>query len=187
MNEEEKRNHRDEKNICRREGNDVFFKTITSPHRTERQGNSRFRGIPAISCKKYSGPKFFGFSSAFQPSSCSSLWDTAGSRRIVPRSSKPEYCFQFSSISLRFRSFPEVEIILLGILWSKSWQQPLTMWFLHHWGEFVWQKIVPVVKYQMTMQLYASSRLTKSDAVFLLDTFDINRVSQKSWSLCKCY
>jgi hypothetical protein len=27
----------------------------------------------------------------------------------------------------------------------------------------------------------------KSDAVFLLDTFDLYRVSQKSWSRCKCY
>ncbi len=83
--------------------------------RTVRQEIGWFRRIPAISCKKYSGRKFFGFSSAFGPSSCSSLWDTAGSCRIVPRSFRPEYCVHFSSISVRFRSLPEVGTILLRI------------------------------------------------------------------------
>ncbi len=177
----------EENNICRREGNYIFLKRITSPCRTVWQRNSRFRRIPAISWKKYSGRKFLGFSSAFGPSSCSSLWDTAGSCRIVPRSSRPEYCVHFSSISVRFRSCTEIGIILLVISWPKSWQQSLTMLLSYHWREFVWQETVPVFKYQTTRQLYALSRLMKSDAVFLLDTFDLYRVSQKSWSRCKCY
>jgi len=110
----------EENNICGREENYIFFKRITNPRRTVWQGNSRFRRIPAISWKKYSERKFFGFSSAFRPSSCSSLWDTAGSCRIVPRSSRPEYCFHFSSISVRFRSFTEIGTILLRIK-TKNW------------------------------------------------------------------
>jgi len=78
------------------------------------QGNGRFRGIPAVSWKQYSGPEFF------RCLPVKLLFFPVGRGRKSTDNSGPEYCFRFPSIPQLscwnrwfFLSFPEDGITFL--------------------------------------------------------------------------
>ncbi len=90
--------------------------------------------------------KFPHFSDAFSRNSCSFWWETAGSRRIIPPSSGPEYCFPFASVSgaflpktvilpefsARFLSFPKAGINALDNILLFSFSLIYTGWRKSH-------------------------------------------------------
>jgi hypothetical protein len=73
------------------------------PGRTGLLGNGRFRGIPVISWKQYSGRKFFGFfpmiSGQFLSES-TEIWQESTEKN--PKIFLPEYCFHVAAISGAF-------------------------------------------------------------------------------------